>query len=87
MCLAIPGKILSIEGCDPFLRTGRVSFGGIVKEINLAFVPEATIGEYVIVHAGIAINQLDTTIANQFFEHLDQFFESDPLQKPPTELP
>jgi hydrogenase expression/formation protein HypC len=87
MCLAIPGKILSIEGHDPFLRTGRVSFGGIVKEINLAFVPEATIGEYVIVHAGIAINQLDTTIANHFFEHLDQLFEIDPLQEPPTELP
>lgn len=81
MCLAIPGKILSIEGDDPLLRTGRVSFGGIVKEVNLAFVPDAQIGNYVIVHAGIAINQLETAIATQFFEHFNQ------LRDTPAELP
>ena len=45
MCLAIPGKILSVAGADPMTRTGRVSFGGIVKEVNLAFVPEAKLGD------------------------------------------
>ncbi len=75
MCLAIPGKILSIAGADPILRTGRVSFGGVVKEINLAFVPDAVVGDYVIVHAGIAINQLDTAIANQFCEHMNEIYE------------
>jgi hydrogenase expression/formation protein HypC len=81
MCLAIPGKILSIDGADPFLRTGRVSFGGIVKEINLAFVPDVQVGDYVIVHAGIAINQLDTASATQFFEHLNQIRDI-PTQSP-----
>jgi hydrogenase expression/formation protein HypC len=75
MCLAIPGKILSITGADPVLRTGRVSFGGVVKEINLAFVPDVVVGDYIIVHAGIAINRLDTAIANQFFEHINEIYE------------
>ena len=48
MCLAIPGRILSVAGDDPILRVGRVDFGGIVKEINLAYVPEAGIGDYVL---------------------------------------
>ena len=58
MCLAVPGKILSLAGDDPLLRTGRVSFGGIVKEVNLAYTPEADIGDYVIVHVGFAISTL-----------------------------
>jgi hydrogenase expression/formation protein HypC len=60
MCLALPGQIISIESDhDPLLRRGRVSFGGVVKEANLACVPEAEIGDYVIVHAGLAISRLD----------------------------
>jgi len=59
MCLAIPGKILQITQTDPVLRAGKVSFGGIVKEVSLVFTPEAQIGEYVIVHAGIALNTLE----------------------------
>jgi hydrogenase expression/formation protein HypC len=59
MCLAVPGKILSIGGEDEIFRTGKVSFGGIVKEINLAYVPEAEVGQFVIVHAGFALNLLD----------------------------
>ena len=45
MCLAIPGKIASISGDDPLMRTGKVDFGGILKEVSLAFVPEATVGD------------------------------------------
>ena len=69
MCLAIPGRILSAEGVE-FARTGRVDFGGIVKEINLAYVPEAEIGDYVLVHVGFAISVLDETEARRVFEHL-----------------
>lgn len=64
MCLAVPGKILSISG-DDFLRSGRISFGGIVKEVSLAYVPEAQIGNYVVVHVGFAIAILDEAEAEQ----------------------
>lgn len=72
MCLAIPGKIVSIEGEDPVLRSGRVNFGGIVKQINLAYVPEAKIGDYVLVHVGFAISTVDEKEAEQVFEYLRQ---------------
>lgn len=70
MCLAIPGKILSVSGDEPIMRVGRVDFGGIVKEINLAYTPEAEIGAYVLVHVGFAISVLDEEEAGRVFEHL-----------------
>jgi hydrogenase expression/formation protein HypC len=75
MCLGVPGKILSIEGQDPMLRTGRVSIGGVVRETNLSFVPEADVGDYVIVHAGFAIGALDEKEAQEVFEYLRQMDE------------
>lgn len=72
MCLAVPGKILAIVSDDPIMRTGRVSFGGIVKEVNLAFVPEAEVGNYVLVHAGFAINTIDEIEARKVFEYLEE---------------
>ena len=73
MCLAIPGKIVSIENeNDPVLRNGRVNFGGIIKEVNLAYVPEAGIDDYVIVHVGFALSKVDEAEANQVFEYLSQ---------------
>ena len=59
MCLAIPGRILDIEGADPLLRSGRVSFAGVVKTVNLACVPQAAPGDYVLVHAGLALQTID----------------------------
>ena len=59
MCLAVPGKILSIDGDDPLLRQGRVEFAGIVKQANLAYLPEAQPGDFVLVHAGFAIALID----------------------------
>ena len=59
MCLAVPGRIESITNEDPVMRTGRVNFGGVVREVNLAYVPEAQVGDYVIVHVGYALNKLD----------------------------
>lgn len=80
MCLAIPGKILSIAGDDPLLRTGRVSFGGIVKEVNLAYTPEAGVGDYVIVHVGFAISTLDEAEAHRVFDYLREMDELEELQ-------
>jgi len=59
MCLAIPGKVLEIQGDDPLMRTGRVQFGGVVKEVNLAYTPEVAVDQYVLVHVGFAISVLD----------------------------
>lgn len=74
MCLAVPGKIMSIEGED-FARTARVSFGGIVKEVSLAYVPEAAVGDYAIVHVGFAISLLDEQEALRTFDYLKQMGE------------
>jgi hydrogenase expression/formation protein HypC len=81
MCLAVPGKILSVVGEDPLLRSGRVSFGGIVKEVNLACVPEARVGDYVIVHVGMAIGTLDQEEAQKVFEYLGQMGELEDLKR------
>ena len=70
MCLAIPGKILSMSGDEPLMRTARVDFGGIVKEINLAYTPEAAVGAYVLVHVGFAITVIDEAEAGRVFAHL-----------------
>jgi hydrogenase expression/formation protein HypC len=80
MCLAIPGRILSIAGDDPLMRTGRISFGGIVKEVNLAYTPEAGVGDYVIVHVGFAISTLDQTEAHRVFDYLREMGELGELQ-------
>jgi len=70
MCLAVPGCILSIDGENPVMRTGRVDFGGIVKTINLAFVSEAAIGDHVLVHVGFAIAVIEEAEAARVFAHL-----------------
>jgi hydrogenase expression/formation protein HypC len=74
MCLAVPGKILSITGED-LLRMARVSFGGTVKEVNLAYVPEARIGDFVLVHIGFAISKIDEDEAKKVFEYLKEMGE------------
>ena len=75
MCLAVPGKIASVEDSDPILRSGRVNFGGIVKVVNLSCVPEAHVGDYVLVHAGMAISTVDEDEAEQVFDYLRQMGE------------
>jgi hydrogenase expression/formation protein HypC len=81
MCLAVPGKIVSIEGADPIFRSGKVNFGGIIKQINLAYVPEAKIGDYVLVHVGFAISTIDEAEAQQVFEYLRQMGELAELEE------
>jgi hydrogenase expression/formation protein HypC len=69
MCLAIPGKILTEEDLG-FARTGRVQFGGIVRECRLDFVPEASAGDYVLVHVGFAISKIDEEEAHRTYQAL-----------------
>jgi len=75
MCLAVPGKVLGIEPNAIGMTMGKVSFGGIAKEVCLAYVPEAQVGDYVIVHAGFAISRLDEAEAMEVFELLNQMDE------------
>lgn len=83
MCLAVPGKIVEIEERDPLLRSGRVNFGGIVKEANLGYVPEAKVGDYVIVHVGFAISVVDEEEANRVFDYLREMDELGELEVTP----
>jgi hydrogenase expression/formation protein HypC len=70
MCLAVPGRLISIEGDDPLTRQGRVDFGGVVKSVNLAYVPEVQEQDYVLVHVGFAITIVDPREAERVFEYL-----------------
>jgi hydrogenase expression/formation protein HypC len=72
MCLAVPGKIVGIVGDDLLMRSGKISFGGVVKEVSLAYVPEAKIGDYAIVHVGFAISLVDEQEAQQTLEDLQE---------------
>lgn len=65
MCLAVPGELLSLSEGEPLCRTARVRFGGIIKQVNVAFVPEVQVGDYVLVHAGCAISVLDAAEAQR----------------------
>jgi hydrogenase expression/formation protein HypC len=75
MCLGIPGKIISVEDNPLGIRMGKVSFGGIVKEVCLAYTPEARVGDYVIVHVGFALSRLDEEEAQQTLEALAELEE------------
>jgi hydrogenase expression/formation protein HypC len=75
MCLAVPGRILSVAGDEPLLRTGKVDFGGAVTDVSLAYVPEAKVGDYVIVHVGVALQTVEEEEARKTLEYLRQMGE------------
>lgn len=75
MCLGIPGKLVEVYNQDD-LPMGKVEFGGILKEICLAYTPEARVGEYVIVHVGFAISRIDEAEAEEIFSYLEQIEEA-----------
>ena len=86
MCLAVPGKLLEvIPGEDSLSRAGRVSFGGIIKEVSLACLPEAKVGDYVIVHVGFALSVVDEIEAERVFDYLRQIEELGQSAPAPTE--
>ena len=68
MCLGVPGKIVSVDAPESDLPMARVSFGGVLQEVCLAYTPEAQVGDYVVVHVGFAISRLDPQEAAQIFE-------------------
>ena len=81
MCLAIPGKIININGqLDDTFRTAKVSFGGILKEVNLCMLPEAKVDDYVLVHVGVAISIVDEEEAAKTFSYLKQMGEVEELE-------
>ena len=82
MCLAVPGKVLDITGDDPLLRTGRVSFNGVIKHISFTCTPEAKVGDYVLVHVGLAISVIDEQEAQETFRYLQQMGDLDGLELP-----
>jgi len=75
MCLGVPGQIVTIETNPQGVRMGQVQFGGITKEICLVFLDEASVGDYVIVHAGFAISRIDEKEAAATLEVLAQLGE------------
>ena len=87
MCLGVPGKVLSITDDALGMRMGKVSFAGITKEVCLAYVPEAEIGDYVIVHVGFAISVVDEEEAGKVFEYLREMDELGELDIPQPDAP
>lgn len=80
MCLGIPGEVKSVV--EGGLRMGRVAFGGVVKDICLAYVPEAEVGDFVIVHAGFAISRIDRESALRVFSYLEELGETKEMREP-----
>ena len=91
MCLAIPGRIRSIEdtATDPTRRVAQVSFGGIMRVVHLDFVPEAEVGDFVLVHVGFAISRVDAEEAERTFRLLEEMgmLEAEGLSVEAEEMP
>jgi len=77
MCLGVPGKVVSIEENPLGITMGKVSFGGIIKDVCLAYVPDVQVGDYVVVHVGFAISKIDEEQAKAVFELLEQIEEQE----------
>jgi len=89
MCLGIPGKVLEIHTPDAGVPMGKVEFGGIARDICLAYLPEVVVGDWVLVHVGFAISKLDEQEAREIFSYIEQIgelAEADELAGP-DELP
>ena len=82
MCLGVPGKVISIQPDPVGMTMGKVSFGGITKEVCLAYTPEAEVGDYVVVHVGFAISRIDEAEAQEGFRYLQEMDELGELDIP-----
>ena len=87
MCLAVPGKVIDIQGDDPLLRSARVSFAGVIKQVSLTCAPDAKVGDYVLVHVCVAISVVDEKEAEETFSDLRQMGELDGLEAAPGNTP
>ncbi|NQU25790.1 MAG: HypC/HybG/HupF family hydrogenase formation chaperone [Candidatus Nealsonbacteria bacterium] len=81
MCLGIPGKLIELYQRDE-LPMGKVEFGGITKEVCLVYTPEAQVGQYVLVHVGFALSQIDEAEATEIFSYLEQIDEALAAEEP-----
>jgi hydrogenase expression/formation protein HypC len=84
MCLAIPGEVIRWMDRDPLLASAVVRFGELERVCHLACVPEVNVGEYVIVHAGVAISKVNATEAQKLFNDLDQIEVVEELRQTST---
>lgn len=90
MCLGIPGKIIEVGDESTGLLMGKVSFGGLAKEICLAYTPDVEVGDYVLIHVGFAISKIDEDHANELFaylaemDQLAEMSEMDPAAESPV---
>jgi hydrogenase expression/formation protein HypC len=82
MCLGVPGRVMTIEDGLAGMTMGKVSFNGIVKDICLAYVPEAQIGDFVLVHVGFAISKIDEAEAGEVFRFLEEMGELEEFGAP-----
>ena len=82
MCLGVPGQVMQIQENDQGMPMGTVSFGGIAKEVCLAYLPDVQVGDYVIVHVGFAISRVSEEEAQEVFETLRQMGELKDLDLP-----
>ena len=86
MCLAIPGKIVELQTTDDCTnRPGKVSFGGIIREVNFCFLPEVEVDDYVLVHVGVALSKVDEEEALETLRYLKEMGELDELNPEPEE--
>lgn len=76
MCLGVPGRIIEVQE-DGLMRMGRVDFGGIIRQVSLAYVPEAQVGDWVIVHVGFAISRLEEEEAMETLQLLEEVFSTE----------
>jgi hydrogenase expression/formation protein HypC len=87
MCLAIPGKLLDVQINPEGVRMGRASFGGIVKQVCLEYTPDATQGDYVLVHVGFALSKVDEEEAARTYRLLDELKQLGELEPPEADPP
>lgn len=82
MCLAIPGKLVTVATNEDGVRMGRANFGGIVKEVCLEYTPEVQCGDYVLVHVGFALGKVDEEEAQRTYEALKSLDQLNELEIP-----
>lgn len=87
MCLAVPGKVIDISARDPLLPTARVDFGGVIKDVSLAYTPQARPGDYVLAHVGFAMTVIDEAEAARTLQALREVAAAVEGDQPPEPGP
>jgi len=82
MCLAVPGKVLSIDESNPELRMARVDFSGVIKEVSVQWLPETKVGDFILAHVGMALNIIDEEDAQETLRLLRELGEMEENTEP-----